>query len=561
MVASQPLLATLAELLEAHGLERLVETLHEKASLADLQSRLASNRPLMLAHLKAIGVDRLGDRQALANALSKSEKSGQIAAAVPIAQLRPPIFDEDDDALTVKLKLPPHVSSNQLKMRVDANSLRVELCGEATACCGKLHALVRPSDCTWELERSPRPEYDPLASASDQPAPEDTMVISLRKAEPGRWTTLFADATAKRYVPPVVEPPPESEDAKARRLALDLKKRDALHGVGFVQRTYDPRGERQSAEATARRAREQRAAEPQAASTPTAPARDHWPGARAVLLWRDGASPRDGCPSHSADSEPFFRWVEERDTLVISASTRRDLDASEIEMRATRSSVECFVSGLPTPWRGALVGHIEPSKCSLQVVPSAQPDAISDTLRLTLVKADANRLVRSRRRSKAPPAPAHVLCPTERVPDHLSNAQWRAPWPELLKEMDLRDQRSHRRLPRRDEMLVGGYDHAQHADGLVEVVVPFKSGFEWLTHDELRVALASDAINVHVAGQEEAPMLAGQLHGKIDVARCSWSVRAAEARGSMQIEEIVIRLRKAAGHKQQWHDLLKVAYV
>ena len=157
MVASQPLLATLAELLEAHGLERLVETLHEKASLADLQSRLASNRPLMLAHLKAIGVDRLGDRQALANALSKSEKSGQIAAAVPIAQLRPPIFDEDDDALTVKLKLPPHVSSNQLKMRVNANSLRVELCGEATACCGKLHALVRPSDCTWELERSPRP--------------------------------------------------------------------------------------------------------------------------------------------------------------------------------------------------------------------------------------------------------------------------------------------------------------------------------------------------------------------------------------------------------------------
>ena len=98
--------------------------------------------------------------------------------------------------------------------------------------------------------------------------------------------------------------------------------------------------------------------------------------------------------------------------------------------------------------------------------------------------------------------------------------------------MDLRDQRSHRRLPRRDEMLVGGYDHAQHADGLVEVVVPFKSGFEWLTHDELRVALASDAINVHVAGQEEAPMLAGQLHGKIDVARCTWSVRAAEARGS-----------------------------
>lgn len=52
-----------------------------------------------------------------------------------------------------------------IKVHLDANSLRVELRGAPTACAGRLFALVKPADCEWELERSKRPEYDPMLDA------------------------------------------------------------------------------------------------------------------------------------------------------------------------------------------------------------------------------------------------------------------------------------------------------------------------------------------------------------------------------------------------------------
>ena len=107
-----------------------------------------------------------------------------------------PIFEELDDAtITVRLKVPAEVQSNQLKMHSDANSLRVELRGEPTALTGKLYALVKPRETIWELERSKRPEYDPMLDATEQPLPDDdTMCITLYK----RGAGSMADALLGR---------------------------------------------------------------------------------------------------------------------------------------------------------------------------------------------------------------------------------------------------------------------------------------------------------------------------------------------------------------------------
>ena len=115
---------TLINLLKAHDLAHLFGTLHEQTSLPELQALLSSHRPLLLEHLRKLGVEKLGDRQALANALNRAEKAGQLPAARPIPHLQPPIFDEDDESVTVKLKVPADVQSNQLKVHIDANSLR-----------------------------------------------------------------------------------------------------------------------------------------------------------------------------------------------------------------------------------------------------------------------------------------------------------------------------------------------------------------------------------------------------------------------------------------------------
>ena len=157
MVQQQQHFATILNLLQAHELQHLFAALNEKTTLSDLQRENATGRPLLLAHLRSLGVEKLGDRQALANAIAKSEKDGQLPPPPrPIAQLLPPLFDETDDAITIWLKIPPETMANQLKVKSDANSLHVELRGEATACSGKLHDLVKPADTLWEIVRRRR---------------------------------------------------------------------------------------------------------------------------------------------------------------------------------------------------------------------------------------------------------------------------------------------------------------------------------------------------------------------------------------------------------------------
>jgi hypothetical protein len=575
--------ATLLNLLKAHDLQHLFGVLHEQTSLTDLQTRLASHRPLLLSHLQKLGVEKLSDRQALANALTKSEKAGQLPTVRPIPHWQPPLFDEDDDTITVWQKVPSDVPLHQLKVHIDANSLRIELRGELTACAGHLHAHVKPRDTMWELvrasppprrrlaakllrspaasararltpsallhatsrvtravcaaprtaqERSPRPEYDPLYGAGEQPpAGDDTVVITLPKAQPGRWVSLFSDAMAKRYVAP---PPPVKEPSaaeKEKKQALQVKKRDALHGIGFAPRKLD---------LDKRKAREAAAADPglsreEASQMPTASAKEHWPSASASLLWREGQSALEASPDYSEDSGPLYRWTEQRDRIVVRAQTRRGLPASELRLVVRETHVECFVGGVPTPWCGHLVGRVQPAACSFTVVADADPDAVGDTLQLTLVKAQPNVL-------------------------------WRAPWPELLTHLDLRDKRRIVARPTRDQLLIGGWDQAQH-DGKFEIVVPFKAADgKFMTHDDFRVAVTADGLNIHVAGQEDAPIIGGQLRGKIDVPRCSWRVRKAKKSswkqnaGGREVEELVVELQKAEG-QGFWRDLFKVHYV
>ena len=86
--------------------------------------------------------------------------------------------------------------------------------------------------------------------------------------------------------------------------------------------------------------------------------------------------------------------------------------------------------------------------------------------------------------------------------------------------------------------------------------------------DDMRVAVAADSLSLYVAGQEDAPLLAGELHGRLDPARCSWTVaaRAALVPGAAAAggdddgaREIEITLRKATA--ADWPDLIKTWYV
>ena len=113
-----------------------------------------------------------------------------------------------------------------------------------------------------------------------------------------------------------------------------------------------------------------------------------------------------------------------------------------------------------------------------------------------------------------------------------------------------------REKPRREELEAGGWDAAQ-ADGTWQLIIPFRSGGR-LTHDDLRVGVTADALNVHVAGQQHAPLLGGELHARIDLAQSSWSVRTAAPIGSVSVDEMVITLIKE--RKATWPRLFKRMY-
>ena len=296
---------TLPMLLKEAGLSHLIDPLLDKgATMVGFQALLSTNRPRFLAHLRELGVERLGDRQAVANALTKAEKDERLQPQHAIPHLRPCVFEEEDASLTVRLKLASGITSNQLKVKFDVTSVLVELMGERTTLAGKLFAPIKPNDCLWELERAARPEYDPLLSAREQPPPpEDALVMTLVKAMPSKWTTLFVDAMARRFVPP----PPPPPAGPPRTAPLEVKK-NAQVGVGLVPRKLDLEGRgRREAEREQRHRQRAHEAERGAALS----AKEFWPAAKAQLLWRTGREPQPGAPDHPEESGPLYSWVAE----------------------------------------------------------------------------------------------------------------------------------------------------------------------------------------------------------------------------------------------------------
>ena len=83
-----------------------------------MQSRLLANRPLFLEHLRRHGVEKLGERQKLANQIGKAEKAGQLPNPVRrYPYLEPPTYEEEDgnrETMTVKLRVPAGTTPNQL---------------------------------------------------------------------------------------------------------------------------------------------------------------------------------------------------------------------------------------------------------------------------------------------------------------------------------------------------------------------------------------------------------------------------------------------------------------
>lgn len=548
---------TLRSLLDEAGLPHLEAVIDGGgASLTDLQARLSSNRPMLLTYLRDLGIERLGERQQLANALTKAEKAGRLPPPNPMPHLRPATFEEHDDGtVSVWLQLPANTASSQLKLSLDANSLHVTLAGAPTALAGRLYGLVKPKDCTWQIERAQRAEYDPLVGAAEQPTTPDTMAITLVKAEPRAWTALFVDgAFARRYIPP-----PPAPKVPERKEPLKLNKNPGISPLAFKPRKFDP-GARAQREAQQAYTAKHGALEAEAAARSTASAKEFWPSATAVLVWREGCGSVRGAPEHPEDTEPLYWWVEDPGKMVVRAPTRRGLAPSELKLRSTASSVECFVGGCATPWCGHLVGKIVPDKCTLEVISGWSPPppcrgtvaesggevggagtgageseggaalaSCCDTLQLTLIKAESNLL-------------------------------WLAPWPELKPPLDLRDKKAamHGELPRRDQLQIDGWEQVQE-DGKWVIRLPFKAG-KYLTNDQLRVAVTRDGLNVHIAGQEDSPFLAGKLRGRIEPSRCTWRVRHCKPKGTTAVDEMVITIAKEQP-SSSWRDLFQMSYV
>jgi len=227
-----------------------------------------------------------------------------------------------------------------------------------------------------------------------------------------------------------------------------------------------------------------------------------------MLLWREGADEHHG---QQPPGTPLFWWGEDQRRVRVVAHTRRALPLAEAaELALGARSAQLRLDGQPTPWRGALCGRIDVEASGLSV--EAGPEAeLWDLLVLTLVKAEP-RL-------------------------------WRAPWRDLLAEATATDRR--RSLPGRHELLPSGagWQSAQGREAWT-VTVPLREGV--VAPDDLRLAVRRDAFNLHVAGQEEAPLFAGEACGRLLPEKCHWRVSQAE---------VTLTLHKAEA--KPWPDLLK----
>ena len=290
----------LGEFLQEHGLQELGPRLMDKLSIMEMHGLLEANRPIFLERLKEVGIDKLAERQKLANALSKAKKRGALPPASPMPHLLPCVFKETADQLTVWLAVEAGIKGHQVGFSADANSVDVKVRGERTALSGLLCGHIKPRECTWELERAPPAEYDPLLTAAEQPpTPFDKVVVQLVKATPERWVTLFKNGVAKRAeeANPVLE---------ARRRREELLKEEERKAGPKDWSCINPKPKEDRGRVGEIRAMEQMRLKNKADAindTPTMTAANHWIGARAALVWREGCvrpAPRDLQPQSAS---------------------------------------------------------------------------------------------------------------------------------------------------------------------------------------------------------------------------------------------------------------------
>ena len=139
-----------------------------------------------------------------------------------------------------------------------------------------------------------------------------------------------------------------------------------------------------------------------------------------------------------------------------------------------------------------------------------------------------------------------------------------APWPELLPPLDKRDAKlvQQGQVPRRDWLTAGvggGYDEMQTSEAWT-VLFPIRAGNPNFSHDQLRVGVIADSVNLHIAGQEESPLLGGETYGRILPASCTWRVLPAEQVDGLLVEKIELRLVKEVAGGGMWRALFKGQY-
>jgi len=546
----------LGAFLKEEDLTHLFETLEPHGTLGVLGATLTANRVLFLSRLKEWGVVRLVERQKLANSLSKAVKAGRVGAAPPTPHLAPCSWTQTDDSLVIKLAVPSGTHSAEIGVAFEVNSLDISVKGEPSSLCGRLHGLVKPADCLWELERAPNPDPAMFAEREDQ-RDTDTVLVTLAKAKVGHeWLGLFAGGvgmSAKREkAPPKTAPPKAAPKAASQN-----------PGLGFVQRKlrFDRPGSAQggggggSGSAAA-------PAVASAASVRSQPARDHWDAERARFLWREGCAELSGeaesppaVDGHAAGSGggPLFWWRETAEAVVLFARTRRGLAPSSLTLDARETSIDLELEGVATPWCGSLCGRASPPGCSATVVSAASARAPSSSSASLL--------------DDAPWAVLRLTITKDNGGPHAR--YWRAPFHDLLPLVDAETKRAA--LPGRGELLDtpdGGWQHAQTGRGF-DVQMQFSSETIAGPADAdalLRVAVTLSSVSVHVAGRPETPLLAGETHGRLVVGECSWKLTRSKFKGKKgealwQLELSLVKDAATAGVGGYWPELFKVEYV
>ena len=117
--------------------------------------------------------------------------------------------------------------------------------------------------------------------------------------------------------------------------------------------------------------------------------------------------------------------------------------------------------------------------------------------------------------------------------------------------------RRHRLLPARHELLAGGAGwECSQSHAAWTVLLPVRDRL--VAAADLRVAVRSDAFNIHLAGQEDTPLLAGELFGRLLPHKCSWRLNPPRDGDAGEQAEVAVTLFKA--EPATWPDLIKTWY-